>query len=189
MVPCHTELYTTVIYTGKATLINEHTNTGIKIIHVWHVIHIASKSDIHGRLLNKLRTLRYNEGGETRYITYRKHGLFCSILCSCTTLRHHNIHTTEKQLAEDMLKTKHKAQNIDPLEKFTELNGRYLEERKWRVHLKFPKYSNSSNWCIFKHGVRQGSVLVPWLFSLQINDFPVLINEIKSVKMFADDTS
>jgi hypothetical protein len=55
------------MYTGKATFINEHTNTGINIIRVWYVIHIASKSNIHGRLPNKLRTVRYNEGGETRY--------------------------------------------------------------------------------------------------------------------------
>lgn len=71
-------------------------------------------------------------------------GCFVQLFALAThphTLRHHNIHTTEKHLAEDMLK----AQNSDPLWKFTGLTGRYLEERKWRVHLKFPKFNNSTN--------------------------------------------
>lgn len=67
--------------------------------------------------------------------------------------------------------------------------GTCLEEKKQRFDLKFLKFNNPSNWCVVKHGVPQGSVLDPLLFSLYINDFSVLINEIMNVIMFADDTS
>ena len=49
--------------------------------------------------------------------------------------------------------------------------GSYLEEKKQRVDLKFPKFHNPSNWHIVKHGFPQGSVLDHLLFSLYINDF------------------
>jgi len=67
--------------------------------------------------------------------------------------------------------------------------GSYLEEKKQKVDLKFPKFINPLSWHIVKHGVPQGSVLDPLLFSLYINDFYVLINEIMNTIMFADDTS
>ena len=66
--------------------------------------------------------------------------------------------------------------------------GSYLEEKKQRVDLKFPTFNNSSNWSTVKHGVPQVSVLDPLLFSLYINGFPLLINEIMNAIMFADDT-
>ena len=66
--------------------------------------------------------------------------------------------------------------------------GSYLEERKQRFDFKFTSFNNSSNWHIVKHRVPQGLILSSLFFSLYINDFPVLINEIMNV-MFTDDKS
>ena len=50
-------------------------------------------------------------------------------------------------------------------------------------------YNLISNWRNVECGVPQGSVLGPLLFSLYNNDFPMLINKVSEVIMFADDTS
>jgi hypothetical protein len=64
----------------------------------------------------------------------------------------------------------------------------YLYGRKERVHLRFLQSNKISNWHNVEHGVPQGSVLGPLFFNLYV-DFPMLINKIFDVIMFADDTS
>ena len=59
----------------------------------------------------------------------------------------------------------------------------YLNGRKQRVILP----GASSSWTSVKAGVPQGSILIPLLFLLYIND---IIEDIKSsIRLFADDTS
>jgi hypothetical protein len=64
----------------------------------------------------------------------------------------------------------------------------YLDDRKQRVELKTLNSNKISRWCTVKQGVPQESVLGPLLFSLYINDFPVLIKKSVDIIMFADDT-
>lgn len=66
----------------------------------------------------------------------------------------------------------------------------YLYNRKWRVELKSLKTQNFCFvWEIVKHGVCQDLVLGPFLFNVSINDFPLQINWLAEVIMFANNTS
>ena len=44
-----------------------------------------------------------------------------------------------------------------------------------------------SDWVQITHGVPQGSILVPLLFLLYVNDLPHLINKNNRIVLFADD--
>ena len=66
----------------------------------------------------------------------------------------------------------------------------YLENRYQRVTVKDIKRNKvSSKWEHVKHRVPQGSILVPLLFVIYINDLSLTISKIANPILFADDTS
>jgi hypothetical protein len=66
----------------------------------------------------------------------------------------------------------------------------YLKERCQRIVIKDttnnPTYSD---WELVKHGVPQGSILVPLLFLLYINDLPRAMGKNARPILYANDTS
>jgi hypothetical protein len=65
----------------------------------------------------------------------------------------------------------------------------YLQGRYQTVVLNNHSSTSRSNWGEITHGVPQGSILVPILFLLCINDIPQITNNNSKIVLFADDTS
>ena len=60
----------------------------------------------------------------------------------------------------------------------------YLSGRRQRVKIG----DHHSSWCEVRHGVTQGSILGPILFSLYVNDLPLNLSG-SSIMQYADDTN
>jgi hypothetical protein len=67
----------------------------------------------------------------------------------------------------------------------------YLENRKQRVCLSPNIYDQetSSNWEVVANGVPRGSILVPLLFIIYLNDLPYGLHQGNKPVIYADDTS
>ena len=61
--------------------------------------------------------------------------------------------------------------------------GNYLEEWRQRVAID----GVYSGWSDIKRGVPQGSILGPLLFTIYVNDLPLVVNS--KIKQYADDTT
>jgi len=64
------------------------------------------------------------------------------------------------------------------------MHGTNMKEKS----VTYSYYNLISNWRNVEYGVPQGSVLGLLVFSLYNNDFPMLVNKISDIIMFADDT-
>lgn len=65
----------------------------------------------------------------------------------------------------------------------------YLTGRQQKVTIKSHAGTTSSRWATIQHGVPQGGILSPILFSLYVNDIAVNIPKTSNATQFADDTS
>ena len=74
--------------------------------------------------------------------------------------------------------------------KFKILIESYLNNRHQKVSLESSNQNkNSSDWARINCGIPQGSILVPLLFLLYINDLPSLVNKQNNIVLYADDAS
>ena len=67
----------------------------------------------------------------------------------------------------------------------------YIKNRKQKVQINLQSGIQESicKWETIKSGVPQGSILVPLLFIVYMNDFPRVAKQLASPVMYADDTS
>jgi len=74
-------------------------------------------------------------------------------------------------------------------DKAFQLYQSYLGHRYCRTIYDSENSNKVSNWTKVRYGVPQGSILVPPLFLLYINDLPNIINKTSAPIIFVDDTS